>query len=667
MEIKQENQRSHEPDQLILRNLRAIREDLMSSVSYISYPKADLNRIFLEIDRLFKVESKADTATYLNHLSEGIRKIEALLYHPLYTQYHDQLQATALAGLELLATQIEDEINELEKARSADIPVDATQLHIEEAYVQTLKTLHKLAASNTDGFAATTLCQLQEDWVKTQRKFIESIKLSSLKDSQMTSKETPKQTVSRLTLQIGDYPKPTHGHGVGDLNEAGRTHLYTGVAAYNKSHSKLPPNYHRERFIQYVTHLANDETTNFKGCVKMRKNTPENATIKAEALFGKEGLKLYQLALQEEANSEEYREAVFNTGTKFIEGKKWNGTKFIIVPGPSASGKSFATDAVIRKIDQLPQKTDEDSGNVVFCVDGGIPREVSQMRKLAVRVANKKGFSGISDLHDQSKILEDIKTYVKNAALASPNLSIAMPETYSTWSVPFSGHERFIDEISKSKRQLIVATVVGKDEGRFREVVRHMGTRRAYKTDNFEQVELDLNSTEGLTESKAYGPTGFDFGVSGSNKAVAAYQEIQKKNKKSILILEVVNDLILLREKGENSGNWIPAKPGDEGILMVSQHIYEQWNSQSDQQKGAMDLSAYAKANPHTNIKPSPDFETLLNAGAASVVVTVTAPITAPVGIVSFFGATKISKGPEPTNDAHATKTPGSGDTVLLN
>ncbi|AWN73907.1 hypothetical protein LEAN103870_00640 [Legionella anisa] len=656
MEIKNEKQRSHKPDQLISRNLRAIREDLMSSAGHASHPKAYLNQIVLELDMLSKVESEADTTEYLNYLAAVMRKIEGLLYHPLYMQYYEQLQATSLVGLEFLAIQIENEIKELEKAISPDITVDPNQLYMEEAYVQTLKTLYKLAVSATEGNAATMLCQLQENWVQTQRKFIESVKLGSLNDSQKTSKETPQQTVNRLISQIGDYPKPTHVHGVADLSNAGKVHLYTGIAAYKKSHSKLPHNYHREQFIKYVTQLANDNTTNFKGCTKMRKNTPENATTTMEALLGKEGLKLYQLALQEEAYSEEYRDAVFNASTKFIEGNKWDGAKFIIIPGPSASGKSHATDAVIRKIDELPQKTDDHSGNVMVCVDGGIPREISQMRKLAVRLANKKGFSGISDLHEQSKILEDIKTHVKNAALASPNLSIVMPETYSTWMVPFSGHEKFIDDISKSERQFIVATVVGKNAGNFREVVRHMGTRRAYKTDNFDQVELDLNSTEGLTESKAYGPSGFDFGVYGSNKAVAAYVEIQTKNRKPILKLEVENDLILLREESENLGSWVPAKPGDEGILMVSQHIYVQWYRQSAQQKANMDLRAYAKANPYTKINPSQDFETLLNAGAAPVPSPM--PVAAPAGAVSFFGVTSVSKPPETTNDV---KTLGAG------
>ena len=230
--------------------------------------------------------------------------------------------------------------------------------------------------------------------------------------------------------------------------------------------------------------------------------------------------------------SKEYRDAVFNESTRFVPGYKWQTTPVIIIGGPSASGKSYATTEVIKQVDLLAKIENDNSGNHITSVDGGVCREVSQMRKLAIRAANIKGYSGIEDLHRQSEVLENAKKCIKKAALEDNKFGLIIPETYSAWMNPFGKEKEFMLEITKSNRQLIFSKVIGENPEKFQEVVRHMGTRRAWLTEGFEDIELDLNSRENLAESKAYGPTGFTFGKKGSDSAFLAYIEIQKKHQK---------------------------------------------------------------------------------------------------------------------------------------
>lgn len=80
----------------------------------------------------------------------------------------------------------------------------------------------------------------------------------------------------------------------------------------------------------------------------------------------------------------------------------------------------------------------------------------------------------------------------------------------------------------------------------------------------------------GLSESKAYGAAGFDFGVFGSKLAEWWYRTFSK-NKLSMLI---TNDLVLLKPNPEQPGdNWIPAEQGDAGAELISEKLYNAWNT----------------------------------------------------------------------------------------
>ncbi|CEG58771.1 hypothetical protein [Legionella fallonii] len=423
-----------------------------------------------------------------------------------------------------------------------------------------------------------------------------------------------------LLRQVGHYKEdkdvPNHqfvnerlGSSSAQLSEAQKK-LYSGIEKYQKNHLQkmaeyckahnLPiaqvdnPNFFREQFIKYS--LSRDFTPYTPpSSGDSRKNNPEEATRTLNEFFGQDGAELYQLALKEERYSKEYMDAVFCTSTTHHKGEKWAQRPVIIVAGPSASGKSTAAhDAVKRANAYLPKVTTEGAppGNDVVAVDGGVFREVSQMRKLAIRLANKQGYTGISDLHDQSAILGKGKKCIQKAVYETPSLGVVIPETFSN---PLKV-KTILKKIEKLENtQTIFTRVDGAEPTTFRRVVGYLGSRRAWKTSKFDQVApLDLNSTEDLCESKAYGKQGFYWGQKGSIAAEKWYRE-HGQNKISFLI---ANDLLLIKPaKGKipksKAEQWENAEKNDEGALLVNRRLFDAW-VKSDEPE----LNKFIKDNP---------------------------------------------------------------------
>jgi hypothetical protein len=416
--------------------------------------------------------------------------------------------------------------------------------------------------------------------------------------------ERDEATILRLKQQVDVYPVPENGHGVADLGPRGKAILLENTKGNTKTY--------RDQFIEFAVRLSQDEASNYKGTDELRKTKPGEAAIKAEDLFGPKGLELYKRALQEEMGSPHYRAAVFNESTKFIEGPKWQKPPVIIIGGPSGCGKTYATDAVIKQISQMPQHEHDKSGNLIATVDGGIGREVSQMRKLAIRVANMKGYTGVADLHKESEVLEPIKKTVMAAALEDDKFGLAIPETFAFWINPFDNGKKNLSEMADSnKRELIFSRVVGENADTFQSVVYEMGTKRAWKKDGFEDLSLDLNSRVKLPESKAYGAGGFHFGKAGSNSAAAAYVDIQKERGKPDLSMVVVNDLILVHQVSGPGETWQPAKKGDEGIFLVSERVFKAWSALKPEER-TQGLREYSAQNAAVRVEKSEPLEELL-------------------------------------------------------
>ncbi|MDX2346928.1 MAG: hypothetical protein QNK11_08680, partial [Legionella sp.] len=137
---------------------------------------------------------------------------------------------------------------------------------------------------------------------------------------------------------------------------------------------------------------------------------PENATTTLEDLLDEKGVELYQAALEEERKSKSFMKACFKASLIKVPGNKWLKKLVMVIGGVSASGKSFSTPFLLDEAAKKLDCSNESEGNMVSSIDGGIPREQSQMRKLAIQFSLYKGYTGISDLHEQSDpILKNVK------------------------------------------------------------------------------------------------------------------------------------------------------------------------------------------------------------------------------------------------------------------
>jgi hypothetical protein len=399
---------------------------------------------------------------------------------------------------------------------------------------------------------------------------------------------------NRKTELIGQIGKYSAYNTESCLSKEGQKELCKGVAQYRASHADRVAAYQKEHDIkpradglddpsffrkQLIEYIENHKLPQFTpGSPDTRGTDPESATTKMEALLGEEGVKLYKLALEEEMNSKEFRYAVAEASTTHYDGPKWKKERpVVIVAGPSGCGKSHAAQNAIKTANRFLPTDDQDmSGNNVIAADGGIVREVSQMRKLLVQVALNQGYTGIEDLHSKSKVLEKTKHYVQAAGFATPDIGVVIPETFSKWLNPFSavrGLMKRIDALTNTKQ--IFARVKGDDES-FQDTVAFMGSRRAWKTKDFDKQEpIDLNiSKDDICESKAYGARGFGPGKSGSKSAEAWFNKYSKDK----LSMVIINDLIMLKPDPSNpQGPWLPAKKTDEGTKLISKSVYEKW------------------------------------------------------------------------------------------
>lgn len=150
----------------------------------------------------------------------------------------------------------------------------------------------------------------------------------------------------------------------------------------------------REAFLRYLHNTVLPRTPSLR-----------NGLVTMESLLDKHGLALYHAALAEEASSLTFQKAVFNKAIRHYPGLTWSKRLVLWVGGPSASGKTRASSAMIEHLaTQIPKDpSDKNNGNFVVSIDGSIEREVSQMRNVVLQVAlSQAGCKGIRDLHKHS-------------------------------------------------------------------------------------------------------------------------------------------------------------------------------------------------------------------------------------------------------------------------
>lgn len=162
------------------------------------------------------------------------------------------------------------------------------------------------------------------------------------------------------------------------------------------------------------------------------------------------------------------------------------------------SNQIFKDDAKRRL---LVLQTSMKKGNDVVAVDGGIEREMSQVRQIGLHGALYLGYPGIKDLHKQSKNLK-LKGNVKKAALRAEGkpFNTATPDTFAR---PKTIGQLFVPPKIKAKkgRRAIVAFVEAD-----RVQTNISGDNRAYKKENADPTlasDIKMNNFP-TVESKAY-------------------------------------------------------------------------------------------------------------------------------------------------------------------
>ncbi|HVY53188.1 MAG TPA: hypothetical protein VHA13_01565, partial [Gammaproteobacteria bacterium] len=379
---------------------------------------------------------------------------------------------------------------------------------------------------------------------------------------------------------IIESAKESHERVQALLGENGVNKLYEETVDNN-------PTTAREAFIKHLVNILADNKNNFstkdfsaKGIIANspndpRKIDPESHTITLEKLLGTEGVDLYKKAVKEERASKAFRDAVFLKSTNHYEGPKWKERMILWVAGPSASGKSFSADFVVKKIgsDYMDVIPENYSGNTVVSIDGGVERKVSQMRQLVFQVALQKGYPGISDLHDNTKL--KLKSIVEKAALENQNINLVIPETFADLLDPYKP-EKF--DALENTRQIFSEVVAPKNkDNQFRETVYRLGNSRAWNDDfsnqNTKDRKISMNNRDIKWESKKY-IDHFTAGKFGSQQARKKYIAESKYK----IYVPIPNDLIYIRLKDQNKNEWIRCSKEYKGeAILISERDFEKW------------------------------------------------------------------------------------------
>lgn len=400
---------------------------------------------------------------------------------------------------------------------------------------------------------------------------------------------------------LGDYQlkpkndKNTNAEFPIQFPEDTETRLYSNIEPYlNTQHPKLVANYKsshdlendyeprffRNLYLAYILDVRHFIEKEYQGDDEFRKINPEKAAAKMDVFLGKNGLELYLLALEEEINSVEYMNALLHASTECYTGPQWLERPVVIIAGPSGSGKSSVGEAMISEMPHyIAVSTDTTpTFNRIRFVDGGIARDISQIRKATIKLITNYGYTGFFDLHEQSKIIETAKMRMYQYAIYETNDAVMIPETFSYYgnifTKSFSQSGKMLKELVEiPNSKLIFARIISEDEAAFKDVVNYLGNSRAWKTQGFDEIAPieDLNDAV-ENESKAYGASGFGFGVAGS-LAAENWVMTHAVNK---LMMVIINDLRLLKWNASLNA-WLSGSIGDENLVIISKRAFDHW------------------------------------------------------------------------------------------
>jgi len=376
--------------------------------------------------------------------------------------------------------------------------------------------------------------------------------------------------------------------------------------ALHKGCPSVPTNAHRERFVHLLLERhASGEIH--------RELTP-GQLVSMKDLLGAKGVKAYHAAIKEELESVAFRDAVLRVSTERYPGKPWTTPIDVYIGGASATGKSYARKffveeaaAIIGVVD-----TDEETGNLVVGIDGGIEREMSQIRKLVIQIALESGYDGVSGLKDRIKI----KKHVEAAAKMSAGLSIVNINTFTSMSS--WGWEKIVKSaIASEERQLVFCNVTANQR-----TARHQGESRAFgvEVESDRSLILPNQLPSRLPESKKYNGRYFWFGEWFSNKAMKTYKALFESGKARSICLTMHNDRLLTIFNDENVP--ITQKPKEvervnisagQSVGLLSSEKFSAWQARKTELEegeesvlaGAFEYQEFSDAYDKMNARPT--------------------------------------------------------------
>lgn len=355
------------------------------------------------------------------------------------------------------------------------------------------------------------------------------------------------------------------------LGPQGLAQLYEGTSPVESTTA-------RTRFLNYY-HKRMEE-------LKSEGGFEQNAdkTVSLENFLGKEGFKLYKQAIREENRSKAFREAVFLKATKHYDGPKLDQPIDLVITGASSTGKTYGTEKLVEQI--LAEKTKGKTGNEgndVVSIDGGIERELSQIRQIALEGALQVGYKGIQDLHKHSKL--NVKKQVKNAvqnAEQKDTFSVAIPETcVSRRSLKailpnFNPATTIVAYVHADKTQTEIS-----------------GNRRAWRSlkDGLYK-KLGFNRNDMGCESKEYEGLWFQLGAKLSRMVLGEAKEAGCQT------FVINNEIVFVKPDERNACRWAVCTEDSPDAIRLNRVDFDWWKSAG---------SSYWQDNPLREWLANPD------------------------------------------------------------
>lgn len=447
--------------------------------------------------------------------------------------------------------------------------------------ITTLKSNLDYHRDTKDKTNALTLCRISSESIK------QSFIAMALPNIKKLIDESHKQWLELLdNYQIGKDASPAESKKrvITLLGDKSYETLQEGTAPPNRTA--------REAFLEHLKKVLSD-----------KKHGDQSHTLQMKDLLDEYGIELYQAAIKEEHQSENFRNAVFLQSAKNYPGKKWNQRLVLWVGGPSASGKTFNAEAIVNDVSAKhmakDQASDDKSENIVVSVDGAVEREVSQIRQLTLQAALVLGYKGIEDLNDKTeKITKSnitvkgstgkhllIKEKIFDAVAQTQNLSLAIPDTFTSDLMKDEMGTFASEKHTKQVYSKIVPKKNSTAKARFRNAVKRMGNSRAwYDFTNTKKTitKVTINNRNIGCESKKYVGTWFWYGKQRSATARANYIAAQRKAGKPAITIDALHDLIYLRKENNKDYNWVDCPPdyaGTDTVVRLTHRQYEAWQS----------------------------------------------------------------------------------------